>query len=100
MLNGKRLRLSILESPTTDFVHNMSKLVRDFFYQDILGHVYTAHDDNTDTTSLHLIWLNPPKQRISIYLTQTPDDDYSDDYSTDDLIKILESMRSAEQKRE
>jgi hypothetical protein len=96
MLNGTPLYLHIVESPVTIFVHNTSKLVMDFFYKDILGHVYTTHDDNTDTTTLNLIWLNPPKQRISIYLTQTPEDDYS----PDDLVKILESMRLAEQKGE
>ena len=40
---------------------------------------------------LNLIWLNPPKQRISIYLEQRD----GDSYSPESLINILQSMKPA-----
>jgi hypothetical protein len=39
--------------------------------------------------------FNPPKQRISIHLTPTS----GDEYSPEDPIKILESMKPVEQQK-
>jgi hypothetical protein len=92
MLDGKRIDLEIMESPITQFLHDQGTLVQEFTYQDILGQVYTSHHKRTGTTTLNLIWLSPPRQRISIYLEQMP----PADSSPEDLIKILESMKLAE----
>jgi hypothetical protein len=89
LLNGKRVDLDIVESDLTTFVHKRLELVREFTYQAIIGQVYTSYDDEVQKHTLNLIWLNPPKQRISIYLTQTP----GNDYSPEDLIEILASMK-------
>jgi hypothetical protein len=90
IVNGKRVDLEISESDITKFIHDKSKLVQEFTYQGISGHVYTSYDEKLQKITLNLIWLNPPKQRISIYLTQTPDAGYS----PDDLIRILASMNA------
>src|SRR5262252_108531 len=95
MLNGERVDLDIVESPTTQFVLGQSKLVRQFTYQGMPGHVYASYNDKTEKTTINLIWLNPPRQRISIYLTQTR----GNDYSPEDVIKVLERMKSIEQQR-
>jgi hypothetical protein len=86
MLNGDRIDLDIIESPTTKFVYDQSTLVREFDHQGVTGRVYSGK------TTLNLIWLNPPKQRISIYLTQS----VGNDSSPEDLIRVLESMKLAE----
>jgi hypothetical protein len=91
MLNGDPIDLDIIESPITKFVHDRSKLVREFDHQEVTGRVYVANNDKSRKTTLNLIWLNPPKQRISIYLTQSVDNDYS----PEDLIRVLESMKLA-----
>lgn len=91
MLNGDPIDLDIIESPTTKFVYDQSKLVREFDHQEVTGRVYAAYNDRSRKTTLNLIWLNPPKQRISIYLTQS----VGNDYSPEDLIRVLESMKLA-----
>ena len=94
-LNDERIDLDIVESPITQLVHDQSKLLQEFRYRGIVGHVYASYNDRTKKTTLNLIWLNPPRQRISIYLTQTR----ANDYSPEDVIKILESMKPVEQQR-
>ena len=89
MMNGKRVDLEIAESDITKFIHDKSKLVREFTYRGITVHIYTSYNEKLQQITLNLIWLNPSKQRISIYLTQTPDDSFS----ADDLIQILASMK-------
>jgi hypothetical protein len=91
MLNGDQADLDIIESPTTKFVYDQSKLVREFDHQGVTGRVYAAYNGRSGKAMLNLIWLNPPKQRISIYLTQR----VGNDYSPEDLIRILESMKLA-----
>jgi hypothetical protein len=91
MLNGDPIDLEIKESPTTRFVYYQSKLVREFDHQEVIGRVYAAYNKRSRKTTLNLIWLNPPKQRISIYLTQS----VGNDYSPEDLIRVLESMKLA-----
>jgi len=88
-LNGDQIDLDIVESPITRFVYDQSRIVREFNHQGIVGRVYAANDGGK--SMLNLIWLNPPKQRISIYLMQR----LGNDYSPEDLIKILESMKLA-----
>jgi hypothetical protein len=90
-LNGERIELDITESPTTKFVYDPSGLVREFDHQGITGGVYTAYNARSARTTLNLIWLNPPRQRISMYLTQSA----GNDYSPDDLVRVLESMKLA-----
>jgi hypothetical protein len=85
----KGCNLFIVESPTAIYSHSLSDLVREFDYRGVTGHVYAAGYSGKIT--LHLIWLNPPMQRISIFLSQH----LSDGYSPDDLIKIIQSMKQA-----
>jgi hypothetical protein len=51
--------------------------------------LYVYYNQKTQETTFNLIWLNPPKQRIAIYLTLTP----AKEYSPEDLIKLLKSMK-------
>jgi hypothetical protein len=90
MVDGKKIDLNIAESDNAKFFYSNSELVQEFKYQGITGQVYVYHNLKTQETSFNLIWLNPPKQRIAIYLTQTP----AKEYSQKDLIKILESMKN------
>lgn len=89
MMDGKKVDLEISESDITQFLHDNSKLVREFTHRGVTGHVYTSYNEKLQKITLNLIWLNPPKQRISIYLTQTPDGSFS----PDDLIQILADMK-------
>lgn len=91
VLDDDQIDLDIVESPITEFSLNQLKLVREFDYRGITGRVYAAHDGKWGRTILNLIWLNPPRQRIAIYLTQRT----GDDYSPEDLIRILQSMKPA-----
>ena len=63
MLNDDQIDLEIFESPTTQFVYDQSKLVREFDHRGITGRVYAAHDGKRGN-KLNLIWLNPPRQII------------------------------------
>jgi hypothetical protein len=92
MVAGKKIDLNIVESDYTKFEYSNSKLVQEFKHLGINGKVYVYHNQKTQETSFNLIWLNPPKQRIAIYLTQTP----AKEYSPEDLIKILESMKNVQ----
>ena len=89
MVDGKRIGLDIAEGDRIIYPHNGSKLLQELEYQGITGQVYTNTHSKTREVSLSLEWLNPPKQRIAIFLTQTP----KKDYSPEDLIKILKSMK-------
>lgn len=90
MVDGNKIDLNIVESDNAKFFYSNSELVQEFEYQGITGQVYVYHNRKTQETTFNLIWLNPPKQRIAIYLTQTP----AKEYSPKDLIKILESMKN------
>ena len=90
MVDGKKIDLNITESDNAKFVFDNEELIQEFKYQGITGQVYVYHNQKTLETTFNLIWLNPPKQRIAIYLTQTP----AKEYSPKDLIKILESMKN------
>jgi len=87
--NDDRIDLDIFESPITQFLYSQSKLVREFDYQGITGHVYAYGGKRGK--EMTLVWLNPPKQRISISLTQSA----GDDYSPEDIINVLKSMKPA-----
>jgi hypothetical protein len=89
MVDGKKIDLNIAESDNEKFVYSNEELVQEFKYQGITGQVYVYHNQKTQETTFNLIWLNPPKQRIAIYLTQTP----TKEYSPEDLIKLLKSMK-------
>lgn len=89
LIDGKKIDLDITESDFTKFETNGEEQVQNFVHQGITGEVYVYHNQKTQETSFNLIWLNPPKQRIAIYLTQTP----TQEYSPEDLIKILKSMK-------
>lgn len=91
MVNGKKINLDIAEGDFVNFSHNGETLVQEFLFQGVKGQVYFYHDKRTSEDSYSLNWLNPPKQRIAIYLTQTPDKSYS----PRDLINILVEMRPA-----
>jgi hypothetical protein len=91
MLNDDQIELDIAESPTTTFVYDQAKLVQEFDHQGITGRVYATYDGKRAKAMLNLIWLNPPRQRIAIYLTQRN----GDDYSPEDLVRILQSMKPA-----
>ena len=92
MLNGDPIDLDIIESPITKFGSTIDQSsFEKFDHQEVTGRVYVANNDKSRKTTLNLIWLNPPKQRISIYLTQSVDNDYS----PEDLIRVLESMKLA-----
>jgi hypothetical protein len=86
-MTDERCNLHIVESPTARYLHTLSDLVREFDYRGITGHVYAEAEP--EKLTLHLIWLNPPMQRVSIHLSQR----LSDGYSPDDLIKILQGMK-------
>jgi hypothetical protein len=88
MVDGKKIDLNIIESDSVQFVLGNAELVQEFKHQGITGQVYVYHNQKTQETTFELMWLNPPKQRIAIYLTQTP----SREYSPKDLITILTSM--------
>lgn len=92
MVGSKKIDLNIVESDYTKFDNSNSELVQEFKYLGITGQVYVYCNQKTQETSFNLIWLNPPKQRIAIYLTQTP----AKEYSPEDLIKILESMKNVQ----
>ena len=87
--NDDRIDLDIFESPITQFSYSQSELVREFDYQGITGRVYAHVGKGGKETTL--VWLNPPRQRISISLTQS----VGDDYSPDDIIRVLKSMKPA-----
>jgi hypothetical protein len=89
-LNNGSVDLDIFESPFTKFFVKETNFIRTFEYQAITGRIYVSHDTKGETT-LNLVWLNPPQQRISIYLSQP--DGYI--YSPDDLIRMLESLETA-----
>jgi hypothetical protein len=91
MAGGKKIDLDIAESVVAKFVTTGGKLVQRFTHQGITGEVYVYEHKETQETSFNLIWLNPPKQRIAIYLTQTP----AQEYSPEDLINVLKRMRLA-----
>jgi len=84
-----RIDLDIFESPITQFSYSQSELVREFDYQGITGRVYAHFSKGGKEKTL--VWLNPPGQRISISLTQS----VGDDYSPDDIIRVLKSMKPA-----
>lgn len=90
VVDGKEIGLNIVESDNCNFVYSDMELVREFLYQGIIGQVYVYHHPKKQETMFNLIWLNPPKQRIAIYLTQTP----AKEYSPEDLIAILKSMKN------
>jgi hypothetical protein len=87
--NDDQIDLDIFESPFTQFLYSQSELVREFDYLGITGRVY-AHVSKRGKEKT-LVWLNPPRQRISISLSQRVDDDYS----PDDIIRVLKSMKPA-----
>lgn len=91
VLDDDRVDLEIIESPITQFSVTPLQLAKEFEYQGIIGHVYVGHDGKWGKTALNLIWLNPPRQRVAIYLEQRQ----GDDYAPDDLINILQSMELA-----
>lgn len=68
-----------------------SVLVKEFTHNGIKGHVYSHHHQRTKQDSLNLIWLNPPTQRVAIYLDQTPENEYTPEF----LINILKDMQEA-----
>jgi hypothetical protein len=84
--NDSRTVLDIFESPTTAFLY--SNAIREFNYRGINGHIYAHSSERGKSTTL--VWLNPPRQRISISLMRSPAD--GDGPAADDLIKILEDM--------
>jgi len=88
IIDGKKIDLDIAEGDNIGF-SRQGKLVKEFKYKEIKGSVYIHHHKTTKVTSFNLIWLNPPKQRLAIYLTQTP----KNEHTPEDLIKILKSMR-------
>jgi hypothetical protein len=85
--NEDQIRLEIFESPITQFRYSQSQLVQTFEHQGITGHIY-AYGGQWGK-AMTLVWLNPPRQRLSISLKQRA----GDDPSPDDLIKILQSMK-------
>lgn len=89
MQNGGQIDLHIFESPITQFLYSQSKLVREFEYHGITGHVYAY--GGKGGKEMTLIWLNPPRQRVSISLRQRA----GDDYSPEDVINVLKSMKPA-----
>jgi hypothetical protein len=91
MPNDRDTVLSIAESPITQFMFDASKLVREFEHQRITGRVYASYNSRIERNTFQLVWLNPPRQRIAIFLSQRPDDVYSPDA----LINVLKSMRPA-----
>jgi hypothetical protein len=93
MLNDQEIDLEIAEGDRIIFSHSGSDLVKEFEYQEITGQVYIHKHKKTGVTSYNLTWLNPPKQRIAIQLTQTA----NNDYSPNDLIAILKSMKPAKE---
>lgn len=88
IVDGQKIDLDIVEGDSIMFGTDGSELVKEFYYQGVTGQVYSHRHKKTKVTSYNLIWLNPPKQRIAIYLTQTP----KNQHSPEDLIQILKSM--------
>jgi hypothetical protein len=89
MVGRKKVDLDIAESVVARFGTTGEERVGKFTYQGITGEVYVYHNKETQEPSFNLIWLNPPKQRLAIYLSQSP----VQEYSPEDLISILKSMR-------
>ena len=81
--NGDQIDLHIFESPTTQFLYSQSRIVREFDYQGITGHVY-AYGGN-GRKEMTLIWLNPPRQRVLISLAQPDGGDYLPEMSSRSL---------------
>jgi hypothetical protein len=90
-LNNGHADLDLIESPITRFLFKETDFVRNFEHQAVTGKIYTSHNTKRRETTINLVWLNPPRQRISIYLTQPE----GSDYSPDDLIRLPESMQPA-----
>lgn len=89
LTDGQKIDLDIVEGDNIAFGLSGSVPVQEFEYQGVTGKVYTHTHKDTGESTYNLIWLNPPKQRISIYLTQTK----NHDYSPEDLIDVLKQMR-------
>ena len=87
--NDDQIDLEIFQSPTTQFSYSQSSLVQEFDHRGVKGHVY-AYSGQWGKRMV-LVWLNPPRQRISISVRQKT----GSDYSPEDLIKILQSMKVA-----
>jgi hypothetical protein len=89
MIEGKRISLDISQGPRIHFGTSGCAETEEFSYKDISGNVYACTHSKTGDKSFVLIWLNPPLQRIAIFLDQTKKEDYSEK----DLIQILKSMQ-------
>jgi hypothetical protein len=80
--------LSISESETATYSHGGARTNSEFLHSGIVGHVYEYFNEENLDKSLHLIWLNPPKQRVSIFLTQS-----SSEFLPDDVIDLFKKLR-------
>jgi hypothetical protein len=61
-----------------------------------VGHVNKYFNEKTSTKSLTLIWLNPPRQRVLIDVTQPVGEDVrqpQDEFAPEDLIELLKKMK-------
>jgi hypothetical protein len=81
-------RLSITQSEGCVFSHGNSEPIMNFLHAGVVGHVYAHGNESTSNRCLSLIWLNPPKQRLSIYLTQP-----SNDLTPEFLVELLKKMK-------
>lgn len=93
LLDGKNIGLTIAQGDTVIFGTNGCEEINSFIYRNIEGHVYSCTHSKTGKVSLNLIWLNPPKQRISIYLDQLEQKPYTPIF----LIEILRHMKEVTQ---
>lgn len=88
--NDRGVQFGISQDDNAAFSHSKSKLIREFEYQGVKGHIYHYNPDDKEREALSLIWLYPPKQRTYIWVEEYP---LSAEYTPEFLIHILESMK-------
>ncbi len=92
----KNIRLSVSESDAV-YIFKDKNRIKEFTYAGIVGHIYKYFNEKTLTKSLTLIWLNPPKQRVIIDVTQPLGEidvtQLSEEFTPEDLIELLSKMK-------
>lgn len=91
VIGVEKFHIDIIESEKATFVEPKDAPVRVFDYKGRSGRIYAYSDHLSHKPAAELVWLNAPKQRLAIYVEQTP----SQEFSPDDLIRLLHSMAPA-----
>lgn len=87
--NDRNVQFGISEDDSARFGDSSYKPIQEFEYRGVQGHIYHYKPEDKERESLSLIWLNPPKQRVYMWVSEYP---LSDEYSPEFLINILKNM--------